>query len=147
MNAFVNSNTNSLINKYKKLSVHTASKEQILLMLYQTAIKDTKLAIKSIDEKKVAAKGEHIGHLQDIIIELMHALDFSIDSKLANELSSLYDFLLYSSTQANVKIDKRPLMDCLKILETLYSAWNQAIKDLKSSPANHQQKELKGEQV
>lgn len=119
------------INTYKKLSVHTASKEQILLMLYQTAIKDTKLAIKAIEENKVANKGEHIGHLQDILIELIHALDFNVEPKLANELSSLYDFILYSSTQANVNKDKKPLEGCLKILETLYSGWTQAIKELK----------------
>lgn len=119
------------INTYRKLSVHTASKEQILLMLYQAAIKDTKMAIKAIEDGKIAQKGELIGHLQDIVIELTHALDFTIEPKLATELSSLYDYILYSSTQANVRIDKRPLVDCLKILETLYGAWGQAIKDLK----------------
>ena len=41
---------------YKKTAVSTASKEQILLMLYQAAIKNCKKAIESIHEKKIAAK-------------------------------------------------------------------------------------------
>ena len=37
---------------YKKTSVQTASKEQILLMLYQAAIKNCKKAIQAVNEKK-----------------------------------------------------------------------------------------------
>ena len=104
---------------YKKTSVQTASKEQILLMLYQAAIKSCKKAIQAIDEKKVAAKGEHIGKLQDIVIELNNSLDFEIGGDVARELSALYDFILYSSTQANINKDKAPLEGCLNVLTTL----------------------------
>ena len=90
---------------YKKTSIHTASKEQILLMLYQTAIKYCKKAIEAIEQKKIAEKGEHIARLQDIIIELNNSLDFEVGGDIAKELSSLYDFCLFSSTQANIKID------------------------------------------
>lgn len=120
---------------YKKTSVHTASKEQILLMLYQAAIKNCKKAIEAIDEKNVAAKGEYIGKLQDIVIELNNSLDFEVGGDVARELSSLYDYMLYSSTQANMKIDKEPLEGCLSVLKTLYDGWAQAIKSLKNQPA------------
>jgi flagellar secretion chaperone FliS len=43
---------------YKKTSVETASKEQILLMLYQAAIKNCKKAIEAIEQKNIAKKGE-----------------------------------------------------------------------------------------
>ena len=51
---------------YKKTSVHTANKEQILLMLYQAAIKNCKKAIKAIEENNIPAKGKFIGNLQDL---------------------------------------------------------------------------------
>lgn len=117
---------------YKKTSVHTASKEQILLMLYQAAIKNCKKAITAIEENNVAAKGEHVGKMQDIIIELNNSLDFEVGGDVAKELSSLYDYILYSSTQANIKIDKEPLEGCLSVLKTLYDGWSQAIKSLKN---------------
>ena len=50
---------------YKKTSVHTASKEQVLLMLYQAAIKNCKKAILAINENDISAKGEYIGKLQE----------------------------------------------------------------------------------
>ncbi len=116
---------------YKKTSVHTASKEQILLMLYQAAIKNCKKAIEGIDSQDIKMKGEHIGKLQDIVIELNNSLDFEVGGDIARELSSLYDYILHSSTQANIKIEKEPLEGCLNVLRTLYDGWSQAIKSLK----------------
>jgi flagellar protein FliS len=120
---------------YKKTSIHTASKEQILLMLYQAAIKNCKKAMEAIDSKQIAKKGEYIGKLQDIVIELNNSLDFEIGGGVAEELSSLYDYLLFSSTQANMKIDKEPLEGCLKVLNILYEGWTQAVKQLRKDKA------------
>jgi flagellar protein FliS len=117
---------------YKKTSVETASKEQILLMLYQAAIKNCKKGIEAIDQKNLAKKGEYIGKLQDIIVELSNSLDFEVGGEVAKELASLYDYILYSSTQANIKIEKSHLEGCLKVLNTLYDGWTEAIKNLKS---------------
>ncbi len=117
---------------YKKTSVQTASKEQILLMLYQAAIKHCKKAIQAIDDKDLAMKGESIGKLQDIVIELSNSLDFEVGGDVARELASLYDYIMYSTTQANIKIDKAPLESSLKILNTLYEGWSQAVKALKA---------------
>ncbi|ATH06470.1 flagellar export chaperone FliS [Halobacteriovorax marinus] len=124
---------------YKKTSIHTASKEQILLMLYQAAIKSCKKAIEAIGEKNIPAKGEHIGKLQDIVIELNNSLDFEVGGDIAKELSSLYDFILFSSTQANIKIDAEPLEGCLNVLTTLYEGWGEAIKTLRKESAQKEQ--------
>jgi flagellar protein FliS len=120
------------IGAYKKTSVQTASKEQILLMLYQAAIKNCKKAMEAIDNKQIAKKGEYIGKLQDIVIELSNSLDFEIGGDVAKELSSLYDYIIYSTTQANIKIDKEPLEGVLRVLNTLYDGWAEAIKSLKT---------------
>ena len=124
---------------YKKTAVSTASKEQILLMLYQAAIKNCKKAIEAIEAKQIAKKGEYIGKLQDIVIELNNSLDYEVGGDIAKELSSLYDYMLFASTQANIKIDAEPLQGCLNVLNTLYEGWSEAIKRLKASgaiPAN-----------
>jgi len=118
---------------YKKTAVSTASKEQILLMLYQAAIKNCKKAIEAIEQKQIAKKGEHIGKLQDIVIELNNSLDFEVGGEIAKELSALYDYMLFSSTQANIKIDAEPLHGCLNVLNTLYEGWSEAIKTLKAT--------------
>ena len=119
---------------YKKTSIHTASKEQVLLMLYQAAIKNCKKAMEAIDANDIPAKGEFIGKMQDIVIELNNSLDMDIGGDIATELSSLYDYILFSSTQANIKIDNTPLEGCLSVLNTLYDGWKEAIKSLKPQP-------------
>lgn len=124
---------------YKKTSIHTASKEQILIMLYQAAIKNCKKAMEAIDEKNIAKKGEFIGKLQDIVIELNNSLDLEVGGDVAKELSSLYDYMLFASTQANIKIDKEPLNGCLKVLNTLYEGWTEAIKSMRKEAAGKQE--------
>ncbi|MCK5072163.1 MAG: flagellar export chaperone FliS [Bacteriovoracaceae bacterium] len=123
------------MNAYKKTSIHTASKEQILLMLYQAAIRNCKKSIEAIKEKDVAKKGEFIGKLQDIIIELNNSLDHKVGGDVADELSSLYDYVLFASTQANIKIETVPLESCLNVLTTLYDGWSEAIKSLRKEKA------------
>ena len=119
---------------YKKTSVETASKEQILLMLYQAAIKNCKKGIEAIEQKNVAKKGEYIGKMQDIVVELSNSLDFEVGGEVAKELASLYDYILYASTQANIKLDKTQLEGCLRVLNTLYDGWTESIKNLKQNP-------------
>lgn len=64
--------------KYKATSVQSASREKILLMLYEGAIKFTKLAIKAAEEKKIADRGMNIGRAFDIIMELNNTLDHKV---------------------------------------------------------------------
>ena len=72
----------------------------------------------------------------EIVVELSNSLDFEVGGDVAKELASLYDYILYSSTQANIKLDKQPLEGCLKVLNTLYEGWTEAIKSLKTQNAN-----------
>lgn len=125
------------VGAYKKTSIHTASKEEILLMLYQAAIKYCKKGIEAIENNQIALKGQAIGKLQDIIIELNNSLDLEIGGDMAKELASLYDYLLFASTEANIKIEKAPLLACLNILQTLYVGWTEAIRSLKKGPSQN----------
>ncbi|RLA64243.1 MAG: flagellar export chaperone FliS [Epsilonproteobacteria bacterium] len=116
---------------YKKTSINTARKEEILLMLYEAAVKFCKKGIEAIENKDIAKKGECIGKLQDIVMELNNSLDHKVGGKIADELSSLYDYIFYSSTQANINMDTKPLQDSLKVLITLQEGWVEAVKSIK----------------
>ena len=76
------------VGAYKRTSVETASREQVLLMLYQAAIKNCKRAMTAIDENNINDKGVYIGKLQDIVIELDNSLDFKVNNDISTELSS-----------------------------------------------------------
>lgn len=118
-------------NKYKQTSVLSASREQILLMLYEGAIKFTKLAIQAAEQKKIADRGHNIMRAFDIIVELNATLDHKVGGELAVQLEQLYVFMMDQYTQANLKGDPGPLRANLKVLENLYDGWKQAIDKIK----------------
>ena len=119
------------LHKYKKTSVLSASREQILLMLYEGAIKFTKLAIQATEQNKIAERGQNILRAFDIILELQARLDHKVGGELAGQLEQLYLFMMDKYTQANLKGDPEPLRANLKVLENLYDGWKQAVEKIK----------------
>jgi len=117
--------------KYKTTSVQSASREKILLMLYEGAIKFTKLAIKACEEKKIADRGINIGRAFDIIMELNNTLDHKVGGDIAVQLEQLYMFMMEQYTKANISGNPEPLHANLKLLNTLYDGWVQAVEKLK----------------
>lgn len=117
--------------KYKNTSIMSASREKLLLMLYEGAIKFTKLAIKAIDEKKIAERGLNIGRAFDIVLELNNTLDHKVGGEVAAHLEQLYMFITDQFTKANITGDKQYLLNALKILETLHEGWVGAVEKLK----------------
>jgi len=117
--------------KYKTTSVQSASKEKILLMLYEGAIRFMKQALLAIDKKDIAGRGLNIGRAFDIVMELNNTLNFEAGGDLAKNLEQLYMFVTDQLTQANIKNDRVPLEHALKTMETLYSGWVEAVEKLK----------------
>lgn len=117
--------------KYKATSVQTASREKILLMLYEGAIRFTKQAIQACEEKKIADRGYNIGRVYDIVLELNNTLDHKVGGEIATNLERLYIFILDQLTKSNLTGNPEPLRASLKILETLYDGWVQAVEKIK----------------
>jgi flagellar protein FliS len=118
-------------NKYKETSVLSASREKILLMLYEAAIKFTKKAIVACEKKDIAERGLNIGKAFDIVLELNNSLNHEIAPELTKQLEQLYMFMTDQLTQANITGNAKPLNDVLKIMETLQTAWQQAVEKMK----------------
>lgn len=117
--------------KYKQTSVTSASREKLLLMLYEGAIKFTKQAIIACETKNIADRGLYIGRTYDIVMELSNTLNFEVGGDIAKNLEQLYIFLMEQLTKANIKGDVAPLHDVLKILTTLNDGWVKAVDTLK----------------
>lgn len=117
--------------KYKKASVESASKEKILLMLYEGAIKFIKLAKEAGEEKKVKERGELIGRAYDIVMELASTLDLKVGGSMAANLEQLYIYIMEELTRGNITGDPKHLDNSLKVLNILYDGWVQAIESLK----------------
>lgn len=118
--------------KYKQTSVQSASKEKILLMLYEAAIKFTKLAIAATEKNDIAGRGYNIGRAFDIVNELNNSLNHQVGGELSKNLEQLYMFIADQYVQANIAGNPKPLRDALRILEVLNTGWEQAIEKIKS---------------
>src|SRR4051812_9484961 len=123
---------NNAYQKYQANSVQTASREKILLMLYEGAIKFVKKAILAIEQKNIAERGMNIGRAYDIIMELNNTLDHNVGGEVSKSLEQLYNFMTEQLTKANMTGDKEPLENVSKMLETLHDGWKQAVEKLKS---------------
>lgn len=117
--------------KYKTSSVQSASREKILLMLYEGAIRFTKLAISAAEEKKINERCSNLGRAYDIIMELNNTLDHRVGGDVAKNLEQLYMFMMEQYTKANISGEVAPLKSNLKILENLYQGWVQAVEKVK----------------
>lgn len=119
--------------KYKTTSIQSASREKLLLMMYEGAIKFTKLAIAAADEKRIADRGMYIGRAYDVVMELNNTLDHKVGGDISKNLEQLYMFMTDQFTKANISGSSEPLKDVLKILETLYDGWQKAVELIKKN--------------
>ncbi len=116
---------------YHKTAVETASKEKILLMLYESCIRYLKKCHLAMEQKNWGEKGVALGKAQDIINELTNTLNFEVGGELAKQLEALYLHLFNETTKANIDNDPKKILHCIKIMETLYSGWKEAVEKLK----------------
>ena len=114
---------------YQQVGVTTASKEKILIMLYDGAIKFCETAKRKIKENDMAAKGEALVSAQAIIHELIHSLNYKIAPELCQNLENLYMFMSDQLSDANVKIDIKPIDNTISLLKTLRDAWSKAVNN------------------
>ncbi len=124
--------SNAAYKKYKETSIQSASREKILIMLYEGAIKFTKLAIMAVEKNNVKDKCENIGRAYDIVLELNNTLDHKVGGEVAARLEQLYQYMIEQYIKANTTNDVEALKTVQKLLETLHEGWVQAIQKIKN---------------
>jgi flagellar secretion chaperone FliS len=107
---------NAYQQKYKSTAVQSASRERLLLMLYEGAIKFMKQAVIAIEKKDLSEKGRLIGRAYDIILELSNTLDHKVGGSISRELESLYMFITDELTQGNIHNDKKRIENALRVM-------------------------------
>ena len=118
---------------YRKNQIATASEGQLIIMLYDGAIRFLKKAKVSMSEKDVEQSHEAITRARKIVLELMFSLDMEKGGDISRNLYELYFFLNQELIKANIKKDRDVLDDCLEIITNLRSTWKQVIEKAKNS--------------
>jgi flagellar secretion chaperone FliS len=120
--------TSNAYNTYKNNSVNYASKEQLLLMLVEGAVKFAKIARQAILDKDIKKAHENIVKTQDIYYELMTSLDVNQGGEWAQALMGIYDFIVRRLTDANIKKDIEIMNEVIPLVEDVRDTWNEAYK-------------------
>lgn len=119
--------------KYLENTIMTAPKEQLLLLLYNVAIKACKGAKEAVVNKEYGQAHEHLLKAQEILLELMVTLDQSIP--ISGHLTKLYDYFIDQLIEANVKKDPEPIDRVLAFLIELRDTWAEAAKKIRATGA------------
>lgn len=112
---------------YKNNSVNFASKEQMLLMLLDGAVKFAKRGKLAIQEKDIKMAHDSITRTQDIFTELKVTLDTSA-GEWAKQMFNIYSFINERLLQANIKKDEAIMDEVIPLIEEVRNTWNEAYK-------------------
>ncbi|WP_347451160.1 flagellar export chaperone FliS [Acetoanaerobium noterae] len=116
---------NNAYAKYKEQSVTTATPEELTLMLYNGCIKFINLAEVFIDDKNIEKINVNILKAQDIVNELNITLN--MDYEVSENLRQLYSFVNERLIEANLRKDKKPLLEAKEIVTELRDTWKEAM--------------------
>ncbi len=114
-------------NAYKNNSINYASKDQLLIMLLDGAVKFTKIARQAILDKDTKKCHENLVKTQDIFTELMITLDQSA-GQWAKDMYRVYDFIKQRLSEANLKKDVEILDEVMPLIEDIRNTWSEAFE-------------------
>ena len=123
------------MNQYFENQVNTASPEQLLIMLYNGAIRFVGEAEEAMTSKKIAYRGERISKAIAILSELSATLDHEIGGEIAANLESLYDYMIRTLLAANIQDDASKLVEVREMLSGMRDTWLDAIDKVRSEQA------------
>lgn len=123
-------------NAYKNNSVNYASKEQLLLMLVDGAVKFSKRALKAMDEQNVSLVHENLLKTQNIFNELIVTLDVNAGGEWAINLRSVYAFIVQSLTKINFSKSKEEMEKLMPVIIEVRDLWHEAYNKSKGGIVN-----------
>lgn len=117
-----------LAQNYLQVQVNTTSQEELVVLIFEAAIKYLEQAKEKIKEKDYAQKGILISKALDCIAELDSSLNMEKGGDIAKNLHSLYFYCQTKLLMANLKMDISLIDEVITILKKIGSAFAEVIK-------------------
>ena len=115
---------------YREEAVLTASREKLVAMLCQRAIRDLETVVDALEDparRRSPDTGAGIAHAHDVLAELRGALDLDAGGEIAENLDAVYEFCLERLTDANASRDAQPVHHALTAIRPLEEAWRELV--------------------
>lgn len=113
--------------QYRQQAIETASPEQILLMLYDGAIRFLAIAKNALEKDDIETAHHHLIKTQRILLEFMSTLDINSGGDTARNLYALYEYYHHRLVEANIHKDTVAIDEVKVHLKNLRDTWAQAI--------------------
>ena len=114
--------------QYRTVTTQTASPGELVIQLYQAAIRNIGQAAEAIERGDAMKRHTHIMKAQDIVVELQRTLDHERGGEVAPQLDRLYTYMRGRLLSANVEKDRAALDEVAGLLRQLLGAWQTAVR-------------------
>lgn len=111
------------LNAYRRTEVQSRTPLELVVMLYDGALRFTAVAQDAILRHDIHARHEATSRLLGIIGELQNTLDLERGGEVARSLDGLYDYMSQRVLDATSRNDAAPLAEIRRLLEPLRDAW------------------------
>ena len=117
---------NSGYSAYNTNRIMTATPAELTLMLYEGAIKFCNIAIIGVEENDVEKAHNNIVKVENIIGEFIATLNHKYP--VAKDFENVYNYLMDSLIEANLKKDKEILEEVLGYLREMRDTWKEVMR-------------------
>jgi len=111
------------VSHYKRQEIQTASPGKLIIMLYDGALRNLNAAEHAYEAEDYERKAQALSKAQDIVMELMNALNLEQGGVIAKNLESLYVYVLQRLLDADTNKNLRALRETREILSELRDAY------------------------
>lgn len=117
-------------NPYLKTQVETASKEQLVVMLFDGIIRFSEQARNAIAKNEIEEVHHHLMRAQAIVMELIYTVDREKGGEIAQNLLGLHAYAFNCLIVANMQKDTTKIDEVQKIYRELREGWVGAMQSL-----------------
>ena len=111
--------------RYLETAVLTATPEQLVVMLYEGAIRYLSQAMVCIEVRDYERKRVAVDLALGIVEHLQTSLDMRKGGAISGELRKLYKYIGAKILQGSIELKTEPLDEAVKLLSTLLESWRQ----------------------
>jgi len=131
---------NGYVKTYRANAVLTASPGQLVLMLFDGALKAMALARVAFDRpegdpRRIEAIHQQLQKAQDILVELQSGLNLEAGGEFAQTLHRLYDYHTRRLFEANIRKQVAPVIEVEGLVRQLRDAWAEMLMKQETEPA------------
>jgi flagellar protein FliS len=110
---------------YQQTLVQSRSPLELVVMLYDGALRFLEQAAEAMDRRDMPAKAEALSRSFAILAELQNTLNVRDGGELARQLDALYAHMHDRLVDANVQRSSAPIREVIALLKPLRDAWSQ----------------------